>query len=103
MVNGLGVFWPAAGGRGHVGRRHASSSDRSIRSEVNPDTGKSSIQFKTANREQDPQRQDFRWIKDDAIRAIDYPPDVLVLERVENGDFYGFVKGRCRPRRGAVV
>ena len=68
-----------------------------IRSEVNPDTGESSIQFKTGNREQDPQRQDFRWIKDDAIRAIAYPAEVCVLERVENGDFYGYVKGVAGP------
>ena len=96
MVNGLGVFWPAqvaevtlADGSKLLGQM--------VRSEVNPDTGQSSIQFKTGNREQDPQRQDFRWIKDDAIRAIANPAEVCVLERVENGDFYGYVKGVAGP------
>lgn len=68
-----------------------------VRSEVNPDTDELSIQFKTGNREQDPQRQDFRWIKDDAIRAITNPTEVCVLERVENGDFYGYMKGVAGP------
>jgi phosphate transport system permease protein len=88
LVNGLGVFWPAqvaevtlTDGSKFFGQM--------IRSEVNPDTGASSIQFKTGNREQDPQRQDFRWVKDDAVREIIHPADVCVLERVENGDFYG--------------
>ena len=96
MVNGLGVFWPAqvaevalADGSKFLGQI--------IRSAVNPDTGESSIQFKTGNREQDPQRQDFRWIKDDAIRAITNPTEVCVLERVENGDFYGYTKGVAGP------
>ena len=96
MLNGLGVFWPAqvaevtldSGGK-FFGQQ--------IRSEVNPDTGESSIQFKTGNREQDPQRQDFRWIKDDAIRTISNPAEVCVLERIENGDFYGYVKEVAGP------
>lgn len=90
LVNGLGVLWPSAvdqvvlaDGSRFLGRR--------IRGEVNPDTGELSVQFKTGNREQDPQRQDFRWIKDAAIRAVDDPAGVCVLERMENGDFYGYV------------
>jgi phosphate transport system permease protein len=68
-----------------------------IHSTVNPDNRESSTQFKTANREQDPQRQDFRWIRDDAIAKTTYPAEVCVLERAENGDFYGFVKGVAGP------
>jgi phosphate transport system permease protein len=96
LINGLGVFWPAqvaevtlADGGKFLGQQ--------IRSETNPDTGQASIQFKTANREQDPQRQDFRWIKADAIRTILNPAGVCVLERIENGDFYGYVKGVAGP------
>ncbi|MGA7702111.1 MAG: phosphate ABC transporter permease PstA [Thermoguttaceae bacterium] len=96
LVNGLGVFWPKpvaevtlAGGTKFFGQP--------IRSTVNPDDHQSSTQFKTANREQDPQRQDFRWIRDDAIAKTTYPPGVLVLERAENGDFYGFAKGVAGP------
>ena len=96
MVNGLGVFWPArvaevtlTDGNKLLGQM--------VRSEVNPDSRESSIQFKTGNREQDPQRQDFRWIKGGAIRAIANPAEVCVLERLENGDFYGYVKGVAGP------
>lgn len=96
MLNGLGVFWPA-----QVAELTLADGSkllaRSVRSEVNPDTGESSIQFKTGNREQDPQRQDFRWIKDDAIQATVYPADVCVLERLENGDFYGYVHDLAGP------
>ena len=62
-----------ASGRGHAGRRHKVLG-RADPQRVNPDNGQSSIQFKTGNREQDPQRQDFRWVKDDAIRRLPIRP-----------------------------
>jgi len=96
LINGLGVFWPAQvaevtldDGTKLLGQR--------IRSAVNPDNGQSSTQFKTGNREQDAQRQDFRWVKNNAIRTIANPSEVCVLERAENGDFYGYVKGVAGP------
>lgn len=96
MVNGLGVFWPApvaevtlADGSKFLGQL--------VRREVNPDTGELSIQFKTANREQDPQRQDFRWVKDETISATSRPTGVYVLERAGNGDFYGYLKSVAGP------
>jgi phosphate transport system permease protein len=96
MVNGLGMFWPA-----RVAEITLSDGStffgQPIRSEVNPDTGESSTQFKTANREQSPQRQDFRWVKDSAIRETSYPANVCVLERLENGDFFGRVKRISGP------
>ena len=91
MVNGLAVFWPSrvaevtlTDGRKMLGQR--------IRSQINPDTRQWSVQFKTGNRERDPQRQDFHWIQENAIRATANPPNVCVLERMENGDFYGRLK-----------
>ncbi len=33
----------------------------------------------------------------DAIREIAYPADVYVLERAENGDFYGFLEELTTP------
>jgi len=90
-VGGLGVFWPSpvlqvalADGTELLGRR--------IRSEVNPDNGVRSVQFKTANREFDPARQAFRWIAEPEVRATARPADAVVLERLENGDFYGFLR-----------
>lgn len=88
LAGGLGVFWPS-----HVAEIQLTDGGklfgRQIRAEVNPDTGVESLQFKTANRELDPRRQDFHWIAQDSIAGLEYPPDVYVLERQENGDFYG--------------
>lgn len=91
MVNGLGVFWPKSvalveldDGTRVLGQR--------IRSEVEPGTGIRTIQFKTANRELDSQRQDFHWYKEEAVRATSNPAEVFVLERTGNGDFYGFLE-----------
>ena len=96
MINGLGVFWPApleevtlADGGKLLGRR--------ITSQTNPDNNVLSIQFKTANREFDPRRQDFRWIPDETVRRVEYPAAAMVLERAENGDFYGFLEELKTP------
>jgi phosphate transport system permease protein len=90
IVNGVGVFWPSdtatislTGGEKIIGRI--------LRTDVNPDTQSQNVQIKTANRELDAQRQDFRWVKQDAIQQVDYPESTFVLERAENGDFYGLV------------
>ena len=91
LTNGLGVFWPAAVAKVTLADGSSILGER-VHSQVNPDTGQRSIQFKTGNREQDPQRQDFHWVKDNTIRDIAFPPDVWVLERVENGNFYGYLQ-----------
>ncbi|MHB8861396.1 MAG: phosphate ABC transporter permease PstA [Pirellulaceae bacterium] len=88
--NGLGVFWPRrvaeitlADGSRFYGQE--------IQSETHPDTDRVSVQFKTANRELDPQRLDFRWVANDVIQPRIYPEDVVVLERSENGNFFGML------------
>jgi phosphate transport system permease protein len=90
MVNGLGVFWPAA----IVELRlddGAVVAGRWMRTDVNPDTGVETVQLKTGNREIDPQRIDFHWYPVDKIAESDHPDEIYVLERWENGDFYGFL------------
>ncbi len=88
LYNGLGVFWPS-----RVAEIALTDGSRlfgqETQTETHPDTGSISVQFKTANRELDPQRLDFRWILDDAIQELTYPEDVVVLERAENGNFFG--------------
>ena len=91
LVNGLGVFWPSAiaevtlqDGTRLLGKR--------CERETNADTGQRQIQFKTANREFDPARMDFRWIPEESIAETRFPDDVFVLERASNGDFYGFLR-----------
>jgi phosphate transport system permease protein len=96
VVNGMGVFWPArvaeitlANGSHVLGER--------VASQVNPDTGVTSLQFKTGNRDLDPQRQDFHWYDQAAIRRLDYPARVVVLERLQNGNLYGYLDRLTTP------
>ncbi len=91
LINGLGVFWPSAlaeitltDGTKLYGQR--------VQEDSHAETGAVSVQFKTANREIDPQRLDFRWIPLDSIQELSYPSGVLVLERMENGNFFGVLE-----------
>jgi phosphate transport system permease protein len=88
LCNGMGTFWPAAiaqveftDGRTVLGQW--------MREEVNPDNHVRGVQLKTANRELDPERLDFHWYDVATIRQRSYPPEVFVLERMENGNFHG--------------
>ena len=87
LYNGLGVYWPArlemvrlADDTRFLGRR--------INSQNDPQRGMQ-IRFKTANREFDSGRQDFRWVASNDIATVDYPANAVILERIGNGDFYG--------------
>ena len=91
LANGLGVFWPSAvaevtlnDGKEILGEK--------ICSRVNPDTDIRSTQFKTGNRELAPNRQDYYWVENQAIASTTYPADVYAIERMENGNFYGFFR-----------
>lgn len=96
MTNGLGVFWPSRVAE-VVLRDGSRVLGERIRSQFNPDTGETSVQFKTANRELDPHRQDFRWIRQSDIVEVAYPEAVCVLERLENGDFFGYLTSVAGP------
>ncbi len=95
LFNGLGVFWPArvelvqlADGTRFLGRR--------LERDTDPQRG-AEVRFKTANREFDPQRQDFRWVLESDLVACECPRDVVVLERQANGDFYGVLQDLKTP------
>jgi len=96
VVNGLGVFWPASVAEVHLAEGTKRLGER-IRSETDPYAKIVSFQFKTGNRELDPGRQDFRWYEEDQIDNVSYPADVYVLERIENGDFYGYLREVTAP------
>lgn len=49
------------------------------------------FQIKTGNR--DISGADFRWLNDTEIASVRYPENVLVAERTEWGNFYGYVEG----------
>ena len=90
LVNGIGAFWPAAvvevqlaGGGRLLGE--------SITADVNPDNGVRSRQFKTGNRELDRERQDYHWLPEKTIQSIDYPAGAYTVERMQNGNFYGYL------------
>lgn len=96
LVNGLGVFWPAPIARVELADGQTVLGQW-MREDTNPDTNRRSVQLKTANRELDPQRLDFRWYQLDAIRRWTYPREVFVLERLENGNFQGTLAGVRAP------
>ena len=86
MVNGLGVFWPAGlhelelkDGRHLIGQLM----------QVTPTADESGLrrQYKIANR--DLYGLDFRWVDEEQIVSEQVPEKILVLERIEHGDFYG--------------
>ncbi|HZN55259.1 MAG TPA: phosphate ABC transporter permease PstA [Candidatus Polarisedimenticolaceae bacterium] len=87
--NGAGYFWPRplvlitlADGEKLLGEVH----DR----EPVPDSlAATRSKLKTGNR--DLGGAEFRWIDDASIVSRSYPHDAVVLERVEWGNFYGFV------------
>lgn len=53
-------------------------------------TGLKRVQLKIGNR--DIYGFDFQWIDQRNILSINYPPDVVTIERTEFGNFYGFIK-----------
>jgi phosphate transport system permease protein len=86
MVNGLGVFWPSPlqllelkDGSKVIGMQ--------IQVEKTADESGLRHQYKIANR--DLYGLDFRWIDKDQFQSVSTPDDLLVLERIEYGDFYG--------------
>ena len=94
FVNALGFFWPADIARlaleGNVSilgqiveRERVPGSDNQYR-----------IEIKQGNR--DVTSADFIWLDESKITQREYPPEAAVLERMEWGNAYGFVKRLVR-------
>lgn len=89
MINGLGVFWPSD-------LVSAKLKDGSIvlgelvKSEARHEQEGNRLQFKIGNR--DLNGLDFRWIDEADIAELSTPPDAISLERIEYGNFYGFLQ-----------
>ncbi|MBK8725312.1 MAG: phosphate ABC transporter permease PstA [Holophagaceae bacterium] len=86
-VKGLGFFWPRALVQattpegpllGEISAREAALGEEPAK-----------VQFRVANR--DLYGQDFRWIKVAELGAQQRPADAVLVERLENGAFIGFV------------
>ncbi len=99
-VRGLAHFWPADVALLQVtGETPGPVIGEFIDQEDIPaggdgDAGEQAAQrflIKTGNRDHLP--LDFRWIDEAAISDISYPPEVVIAEREEWGDFYGYLEG----------
>ena len=93
LANGLGYFWPRDVERFTLAGDGVVLGER-IQREAIPDPGappgtpvRYRIQVKRGNR--DLYGSDFVWIDEAKIERIERPPDVVVLERREWGNFYG--------------
>jgi len=107
-VRGLGYFWPAdvvqaqyvAPGNtqietvvGEIYDRKTDTAKRLAESGIAVPEGISSVErisIKQGNRDQG--QPDFRWVFADTLKNIQYPEDIVVLERFEWGSFYGRLK-----------
>lgn len=86
MVNGLGVFWPSSIQQLEL-RDGSRIFGQQMRTEETADKSGLRRQYKIANR--DLYGLDFRWIDEAQIVNETVPDELLVLERIEHGDFYG--------------
>ena len=115
-VRGMGHFWPTAvyeftykapGGEvsvfaGQIREREDVLTSRLRESGIELDTDAETFErilFKTGNR--DLTGQDFRWLLGPGIQSKSTPEDMVVLERVEWGAFFGRVAGLKRD--GEIV
>jgi phosphate transport system permease protein len=89
MVNGLGVFWPSRVAQATLQDGRQVMGEVIQREPVFEGEGER-LQFKTGNR--DLYGLDFRWLDESEISQFDFPPQAVVLERQEYGNFYGLLK-----------
>ncbi|RMH71242.1 MAG: phosphate ABC transporter permease PstA [Gemmatimonadetes bacterium] len=89
MINGLGYFWPSrlieltlTDGTHVMGRV--------TQEDTMPNGSGKRLQLKVGNR--DLYGMDFRWINGSDIHDQTYPVDAVAVERMEYGDFYGYLQ-----------
>jgi phosphate transport system permease protein len=92
---GLGFFWPSDialvelnNGQKYLGQISGREKIRNP-GNVEQDSKRTRIQLKVGNR--DIYGFDFKWIDEDKIKTITYPPNAFLIERLEWGNMYGFV------------
>ena len=112
VINGLSALWP------RDVAQILTNDDKIIAGEIIKQEWRNDklhrLQLKTANR--DVSGYDFKWINADRVRETSYPPDIYVIERVEYGNFIGyladdnptpikqhFVTDELRPKLEALV
>ncbi|MGB1893174.1 MAG: phosphate ABC transporter, permease protein PstA, partial [Candidatus Latescibacterota bacterium] len=90
LYNGVGVFWPSALEQLSL-RDGQVVLGKVVDRQVIPDQPESyRIQLKVGNR--DAYGLDFRWVDEADIERIEQPAPVVVFERLEWGDAYGYLE-----------
>jgi phosphate transport system permease protein len=94
-VNGLSYFWPA-----RLAQVELADGTRLLGQLTDHDVAPNDhtqrrLQYKVGNR--DLYGQDFRWINAAQIKAETWPADAVMLERQENGKFFGFLASLQLP------
>ena len=89
MFNGLGFFWPSDTALVSLKDGTKLLGEITDREKATATQGEK-LQFKVGNR--DLYGQDFRWIDKKDLESLTYPDNAIVLERKENGNFYGFLR-----------
>jgi phosphate transport system permease protein len=111
VVNGMGFFWTGdiieltlADGKRLMGQQ---AGRETIPNSITPDApkGKDRIRVKIGNR--DLYGLDFKWVDEDRIVSQAFPPNAVLLERREWGNFYGWIKaihkGETRYAEGSDI
>jgi phosphate transport system permease protein len=88
LVNGLGYFWTRPLERIELADGTARLGELTGRS-IDPNTGIHRVQLKIGNR--DLYGADFAWVGEEEITGRDLPADAVVIERMEYGNFHGFI------------
>lgn len=91
MVNGFGIFWPRKIVKFTLKDGAVALGEIVKRESIPQQKDACRTKLKVGNR--DVYGLDFRWIDDADMTSQDYPATVLVLERREWGNMYGFLKG----------
>lgn len=91
LFNGAGVFWARDLVRLRLDGGDAALGQLLERQAIPQEDGVFRVQFKVGNR--DAYGLDFRWVDEADIQERDLPGDAVVFERMEWGDFYGFISG----------
>lgn len=103
LVKGLGFFWPRdvvmltlENGEKYLGEIWERETTETLDAAGQPVTF-DRIQLKIGNR--DLYGMDFKWFNQSTIRKENFPPDAVVFERREYGNFYGFVQKLSTDRQ----
>jgi len=100
IANGITVFWPAD-------VMQVTIKDGSViageitRRKIDKNSGVERLQFKVGNR--DLYGIDFKWVDAADITERSFPSNLFALERLEYGNFYGFLRQIQLPGRQEIV